>query len=1188
MKLKKIEIYGFKSFAQKTEIVFSGGMTGIVGPNGSGKSNISDAVRWVLGEQSAKTLRGGSMQDVIFNGTQKRKPLGYCEVSLCFDNEDRTLPIDYAEVMVTRRVYRSGEGEYFLNRSSCRLKEIVDLFRDTGIGREGYSVIGQGRIDEILSKKGEDRRAVFEEAAGIAKYRTRKEEADRKLERTTENMIRVKDLLQELEDRLGPLEKQAETARAWLEKSETLKQAELNLFLYRSDRMKERTDAINIEMNGLHEAMEREESEIAQKTAERDECRREAEELSRRVNEAHAGQLEGLDALHRAQEAVTEQENLAANRQAEQQRLKDEEQASAAEEERLHAALERGREEIEKCARSRETAEEQLNAAKEAEAAAKSVEQEKERALEYHQSYVMESMDRLSGVMNRETRMKTEQAGLRKRIEEAENALSDMAEEKSELENKLKNSEDKLQEETESRRRLSDEWKKTSAELESADEKAFDKREAFERQSTETEKAESRRKILAEMSETMEGYHNAVRAVIREAKNRNVSGVHGVLAQLLSVPKHLETAMDMTLGASQQDIVTSDEETAKRMIEYLRENRFGRATFMPVASVKSRGLDECERGALKMQGCLGVASELVKYDQTYKGIVENLLGRTVVADSLEHGIEIMRAYRYSFRLVTLNGDVMHPGGSMTGGYTGASTANLFSRVRELNELTETLKTARNELEKLQNEMSACENERLRLKNVLSDTLSKLHEQEIAVTRETGTRDSIRNMLEAHTQRISAADTEVKLLKAELEESERQLALFSTDANREQNDRLEMERKTEVLKGELAVARDETAKAAEKAVQAALVVNDLRHTAEELMHEKERLTREADELIKARRQREKTASELALREHGDSERLNELNAVLEKCRAEHGKREEEVKALEELRSAGQEKLTGLMEAVEKLHAALNMDGERVHKLEVGMTRTEGDLKALQERIWNTYELTYAGAEPYRQTEGFRPSEAEKTVSVLTAEIREMGPVNTNAAQEYAELKARYDENTVQYEDLEKAERDLRDLIRGLLRSMRETFTEQFALMQTNFQETFSRLFGGGSAELVLSDPEDPLNCGIEVNVRIPGKKQQLLSLLSGGERALTAIAILFAMLKLKPTPFCILDEIEAALDDANIGYFADYLAEYSKNTQFIVITHRKGTMERTDGLYGVSMEEQGVSKLASVSLKDYKD
>lgn len=1187
MKLKKLELYGFKSFAQRTEIVFDEGITGIVGPNGSGKSNIGDAVRWVLGEQSAKTLRGASMSDVIFNGTQKRKPLSYCEVSLVFDNDDHALAMEAAEVMVTRRVYRNGESEYYLNRTACRLKDVVDLFRDTGIGKEGYSIIGQGRIDEILSRKSEDRRQVFEEAAGIVKFKARKEEADKKLQRTLENLERVDDILDELTKRLKPLEEQSRNARVYLELSTELKDLDLNLFLIRSDRARARLSELESELLTVQTILADTESNLTDKTTRRDETQNRIDQLEEAITKARTELMECAEHVHESQKKLSALQSRRETRSENRQRIvreQEEAQERLAEIEKDHARIQA---DVEKQHSLIADAEQILRATQEAAEKAQAKEKEADAALETQKAAVIDQMNRLSDVRNDKTRLNTMQAQMETRLTEIEESGGALQEQEAALREALTAVEKQLETENQHQQQCQEKLAQARQASDEADAAYANLRADVEKQSADMQAAASRHNVLTEMTRDMEGYNMAVRRAMTYAKQRGLTGVKGVLAQLMTVPQAYETAIDMALGAAQQNIVTDTEETAKELINYLRQNRLGRATFLPMSAIRGKTLYGNERNALKLPGCLGVASELVQCAPEYRGIVENLLGRTVIADNLDHGIPIMRAGNHAFRLVTLEGDVMHSGGSMTGGSAQSKVSNLLSRERELKELTAKLQTGRAELDKCRQELTQRQQTAQEKRQKVSDAVNALHQQEIAVAREQARRESVFADLNTHLQRMQETEQARVQLHQSLEDIRQQLETIEHQRTGAQGDQSAMEQKTIEMQNALVKARAEASAENDRLMVRTLQLSDLRHGLSDLERDEAHAQQDQAQILREQERREQLLHEMDELDAIDENDMKREEAESARRQKEQLRQESAAQAIEQRRSQAQSDLRDILSDMENLHEAYNRDSEKLHKTELAKARIEGDQKNLQNRIWDTYKLTYAGAEEFRRTP-FDEKESDRRAAELQGQIRALGTVNVGAVEEYAETKARVDDLTAQQQDLKRAEMDLRELIERLLIQMRSTFVENFSKMQGYFAETFTRLFGGGHAELKLMDPDDPLNCGIEVNAQPPGKKLQLLSLLSGGERALTAIAILFAMLKLKPTPFCILDEIEAALDDANIGYYADYLKEYSKGTQFIVVTHRKGTMERCNSLFGVAMEEQGVSRMVSVSLQDYQE
>ncbi len=1190
MRLKKLILHGFKSFADHVEITFEDGITGVVGPNGCGKSNISDAVRWVLGEQSAKSLRGSKMEDVIFNGTEQRRRLSYCEVTLIFDNEDHALSIDFAEVQVTRRVYRSGEGEYKINGAPCRLKDIVDLFRDTGIGRDGYSLIGQGRIDEILSQKSEDRRQVFEEAAGIVKYKARKLDAEKRIAHTQDNLNRVEDILSELEERVAPLKEQAEAAREYLQLRDELKVLDLNVFLVRTERYEARIRELKASVESLGESILQANQALEKQGAERDAAQSRLDALELETGEKREAVQQLIREVEAGEGAVQVMRERIAAGEKERDRLTAQRAAAAEGGEGIRRQIEQMTKSIALETQTVEAASallaEKEKALADSEAQLSDLEERSENA----KQQIIQAMNRLGDVRSQRARLSAMQTALQNQLDGMQ---ADRAREQSGVE--------ALGAHVQSARALLDDEAARKAELDrqvtdmqnrvqTLGDQAQQLSQHVTRLQTEQQQRDSRLRLLREMQRDYEGYTNAVKQVLMHAKRLDGSagdrtaGVHGVVADLIHVPARLERAMDMVLGGALQNIVVDRDEDAKRMIEYLRQNRFGRATFLPISSVRGRTLSPQERSVLAMPGCVGLASELIEFDPKYQGVIDNLLGRTVVAEDLAAGIAIQRAGRYQFRLVTLEGDVMHSGGSMTGGSVQSRMTSLLSRSREIEESELALKKIEAAFAEARDRHANIEDARNRLKRERGELYDELHKQEVAVARAEAQLNAALEEQDSNNQRVQRMEGERERLRAQLEDVT--ASLETLDARQQSAESSHEDRQAEVrkLSDELFRLRTDTealrAEVGEQRVQLAARTRGL---------EADTLSR--DQLAA---QAENTEKLLAESEAALAECLAELEknaALLERDieSLDDGKRRLDVAradfdAADQRRTGVQKQLQALNEQIDRLRGDLDDFSDKHHRSEIQLTRVEGEFKQIQDRIWEDYELSYAGAEAFRQPE-FKLTESEKRISAIRARIRAMGTVNVAAVDEYRRTVDRVDELTTQRDDLLKAQADLEGIVAELESRMEKQFKEQFTLMNANFQRTFVKLFGGGKAELRLTDPADALNCGIEIVAQPPGKKLQMLSLLSGGERALTAIAILFAILDLKPTPFCILDEIEAALDDANIDTYADYLKSYSENTQFIVITHRKGTMERCDALYGVVMEEKGVSKTVSVKLNE---
>lgn len=1184
MRLKKLYIHGFKSFADRVEMTFEHGVTGVVGPNGCGKSNISDAVRWVLGEQSARQLRGSRMEDVIFNGTEKRRRMAYCEVTLTFDNEDHSLPSDYTEVAVTRRVFRTGESEYLLNGAACRLKDVVDLFRDTGIGRDGYSIVGQGRVGEILSQKSEDRRQVFEEAAGIVKYKARKSEAEKRLDNTEQNLSRIADIISELESRLEPLRLQSEDARKYLAMREEQKGLDLNVFLIRSERYQEKIAELRLTAENMRETLAQNEREQQALNERRESVQNQLSEREEKAAELR----ESLQALIQEVEAQEGQANvlrerLAASRR-EQARVEDEKRAAEEGETGMRRRIETLEGEI---AREGEA----VAAREERQAALDRALEEAETAAARLETEAEDAKERVIRFMNDMGDVKSEQArltALGEAIDRQLTSLSAGAEEDSrvaaDLTRAVEDAEGVWDEENDRLKALNEAAREISERTRRAGEE-------YERLTAESQKLlsikqelGSRLKLLTEMQRDYEGYNLSVKQVLMEAERRGGAGVHGVVASILHAPQRLERALDMVLGGTLQNVVVDRDEDAKAMIEYLKRNRYGRATFLPISSIRGRTLDMGERRVLSMPGCVGLASEMVTYDPIYRGIVENLLGRTVIAEDLNSGIAIQRAGRYQFRLVTLDGDVMHSGGSMTGGSVQSRMTSLLSREREITESAENMKKLTEKLAQAQNQLKKGEEERAALKRERAQLFDDVHQQEIAVTRAEDHLARAREELNGHTGRAAR----VNEARAQLAEQKAEI-LSQLDALGQRRETTEDEgealrKKAQALQTSLSEKRAALNAQRQEVGDARVALATAKRGFEALKQDLSRLNAQKGDAARALAEAAESLLALACRLKADEEALTTEEGRLELARRGLNGAREDFQRADESRLKAQTELKEISESAERLRVATEEFTDRSHRAEMALSRAENDLEQMTARIWEDYQLTYEGAEPFRDPD-FKLAESEKRLNTLRAAIRAMGPVNVSAMDEYRETSERYRELSAQRDDLERAKNDLLGIISELTGKMETQFRAQFEQLDVYFRQTFTELFGGGRAELRLEDPKDALNTGIEIVAQPPGKKLQMLSLLSGGERALTAIAILFAMLKLKPTPFCILDEIEAALDDANIDNFAEYLQTYSNKTQFVVVTHRKGTMSRCDALYGVAMEEKGVSKLVSVKLAD---
>ena len=1181
MRLKRLEIYGFKSFADRTVIRFEEGITGIVGPNGSGKSNLSDAVRWVLGEQSAKSLRGGKMEDVIFGGTESRRRLGSCEVSLVIDNEDHVLPTDYAEVMITRRVYRSGEGEYFINKTACRMKDILELFQDTGIGKDGYSIIGQGRIDAILSQKSEDRRGIFEEAAGIVKYRTRVEESEKRLASTEENLSRIGETIEDLESRLEPLRKASETARRFLSMRDELRVLECSLFVKVNDENTEKITKLRAQVDDLKQQTEAEEQKIEGYLSERESEGTKLAELERSVADLRAAYvgmtrqteaLRGSIALLKSEMAATEKESSELREENEKAalRLKEVDREEAESQELLRQIEEN----LKELAVSADAQRGKVSACQKAVA-------ETEEEYERNQSAVILAMNRQTDVKSSEARLSALRQQLQQRLSQAREEAERLSGNAGGIEEQIAESEAAAA----SLRAREQAAQETRAGLEESIRNATanitDLYRELDAARAELSGQESRLRVLEDMVRDYAGYQQSVKRVMQKA--RQDERIRGIVAELIQVPKELEKAVEAVLGGALQNIVTTDEYAARDMIAYLRANNFGRATFLPMTSVRGKTIQPHERGILSYPGCIGVASELISFDEPYRGIAENLLGRTLVAENLDAGIAIMRGSHYSFRLVTLEGDVMHSGGSMTGGSAASRMTSLLSRDREIKEHRESIRA-------------------------LTDRIGRI-EQEIESERNRKTADS--EALNGQTKALEALRIDESVAKERIALLMKQIEEANERARKNEELRGQIEEMLEDVDRQFAALRasQESDPASEdlhaKTQELADALQQGRQRLEEeqsVLHDLEIRTVAAEKdaegtrqkLIRLNKERLTLADETERREERDhdlillhqNKRIETENAILELKEREETERksESELAGQEKERERIAAKISDLTDGIESGRERVSGFAEQTHRFEMQLGRMENEISQLGQRIWEEYELTYAGAREYGKPD-FETAKDQPRIQEIRRALKDIGTVNFTATEEYNACRERHAELTAQREDMQRAKLDLEGIIRTLKKEMEVRFLTNFDLLQNYLQDAFSRLFGGGKAELRLTDEGDVLGSGIEIAAQPPGKRLQLLSLLSGGERALTAIAILFAMLRLKPTPFCFLDEIEAALDDGNIETFARYLKDFSKHTQFVIVTHRKGTMEHCDSLYGISMEEKGISKLLSVELKD---
>ncbi len=1179
MYLKSIEIQGFKSFANKILFEFHNGITGIVGPNGSGKSNVADAVRWVLGEQRIKQLRGGTMQDVIFAGTQLRKPQGFAYVAITLDNSDHKLPISFDEVTISRRLYRSGESEYRINGSACRLKDINELFYDTGIGKEGYSIIGQGQIDKILSGRPEERRELFDEAAGIVKFKRRKVIAQKKLEDEKQNLLRVTDILAELEKQVGPLKKQAETAREYLRLKEGLKNCEVNLFLAESAEIKKQIAQV-----------EENESVLS---ADREGVRVESEKLKAEYDEL-SSELDGLDAV------IAGKREMAG--------------AAGLESQTLEGRIEVLKEQIntermnEEHIRSRiEAIDEELAQKKEQ---ARTYRQEREElsgTIRDIKENLLAAENRVSGmdlqIADRETKIEeakaavisalNEKAGLAAERQRYETMLEQVDVRRAEVSQKLlkfKSDESVQEEQLERERQILEGLKKEESglkEREAACQKKYADAESeirrLNRRLTDTQQnyhtSHTKLESMRNLAERYEGYGGSIRRVM-EVRDR-VFGIHGVVADIIATTKEYETAIETALGGSIQNIVTDSEQTAKQLIEYLKKNRYGRATFLPLTSVSGKG-GFSQTAALSEPGVLGLASSLVTADETYKGLIEYLLGRVVVVDQIDHAIALAKKFRYSLRIVTLDGELLSAGGSMTGG-AFKNSSNLLGRRREIEELEAACKKALVQVEAIQKELVSNEGVLAAVKEELTETGNRQQ----AVRLEQNTASLRMAQLEEKCREIAESSSDLRMENEELESQIRELREKKESLSGETS-RLELlsQSKSRTVEEEtemLAKLRQEREQASKELSDVQLRASEIRQRDSFIEENLRRVIREEEHLSEEKSHLEESSA-------GSGGNIAAREQEIEEIRIQIGAKKEEILALEQDIQENLQKKEERAKRQKTFFERREDLNQRLSLLERDGFRLQGQRERLQERLeghishmWNEYEITFQTAEELRNPDPEPIPAMKKRIEGLKNDIRGLGNVNVNAIEDYRDVSERYEFMKTQHDDLSAAEAALLKIIDELDTGMRRQFNEKFAEIRREFDKVFKELFGGGNGTLELAEDEDILEAGIQIISQPPGKKLQNMMQLSGGEKALTAIALLFAIQNLKPSPFCLLDEIEAALDDSNVDRFAGYLHKLTKYTQFIVITHRRGTMVASDRLYGITMQEKGVSTLVSVNL-----
>ena len=1181
MYLKRLEMQGFKSFADKTILEFKPGITSVIGPNGSGKSNIADAIRWVLGEQSIKELRGGKSADIIFAGTQSRKSLGFAEASLVFDNTDNKLPIEYQEVIVTRRIYRSGETGYFINKVQCRLKDVLELFMDTGIGKDGYSIIGQGKIDEILSNKSEDRRNVFEEAAGIVKFKTRKEESEKKLERTKLNVLRINDILTEIEGNLEPLKAQSEKAKKYIDLKTELKNIEVGLFVHNIEKFKTDLEKVSQDITVMQENCNLEEAKLEKIKIVKEDLKSTIDELTENIEKT---QNLGFT-------SQKEIEILNSNINVAKSKIQNNEENK----ERFNQEIEEIKQKIEKSTQDMELKLSRKDSLKEnKEKFEKELEEKlsmleeinktlsvKELEIEENKRKLEENTDtkyEIDGIINEQ---KVNISNLEKRMVQIQNEITNSI---SELDNTRFTKEELekgFYEVQKQKNEITKELEKNKSKKNEIDEKIKSIDIRINNSIQEFNFKESKYKFLVETEKEKEGFQRSVKALLKDCEKIKElgKGVRGAIAELIDVPENIETAIEMALGASMQNIVTDNEQDAKRLIEYLRKNNLGRASFLPISNVKGKKIEKIKGNNA---GVLGVASDLIKYDKQYEGIILNLLGRTVIVENIDIGIKLAKDNENSFRIVTVEGDIITTTGAMSGGSVSKKTVNILGRSKQI----ETLAKEIEQIKKLQEDLKK---EKENILNSSQDFLKQAQELENSLQTieiKYNVENEKINTVNQNIQRISDHLAKLKQEKNEIETKKEE---YLKNIEQENIKKSAIEEENINLKEKITHFSDANKDTQKQVDDLNFDITNLKISVSSF-NESENSIDEMAELLKQeienqnknienkKNQIEKMSAEQVELE----KQIKQDEKNIEEIKNKVAKSDSDIEKMKNERQKSNEKLTQKeTEEVEEFKIIEDLKGQIV-KLDVKKSKLDDDLNNVITMLWNEYELTPNACGDYLKLENIAIT--TRRVNVLRQDIRELGSVNVDSIEEYKNLKQRYDFMCEQRLDLENTSSKLRGIIAEITENMKTQFKEKFKIINENFGQTFKELFGGGEAKITLQDENNILECGIDIIAQPPGKKLQSMALLSGGERAFTAIALLFAILKMNPAPFCVLDEIEAALDDVNVNRYAEFLKKFAKGTQFLVITHRKGTMEAADTVYGVTMEEKGISKLLSMKLK----
>lgn len=1187
MFLKRIELSGFKSFANRTELDFVKGITAVVGPNGSGKSNISDGIRWVLGETSAKSLRGGKMEDVIFSGSDSRRAVSFAEVSLTLDNGSQSLPLDFAEVTVTRRVHRSGDSEYFINKQACRLKDITELFMDTGIGKEAYSIIGQGRIEEILSTKSEERRGIFEEASGIVKYKSRKKEAEKKLADTEQNLLRINDLVTELEGQIEPLKEQSEKATRYKTLRDTLKSSEITLYVHQIDGIHSSWQMENNKLEELRNSQLALSTEVSKHDAGLEKHRLDARQFEEELNELQRTLLTLSEEVEKCEgygEVLKERKkNIEDNRLTVTNNISAQEERLVSKETELSeqkAKLTQVSEQLVDLEKQLTDEEVRLlgvsaSAAIEAEEACK--------------AEMLETMNEMAQVRNEIRYADSQVESLVKRLTRLEDERLKWNEQREQLKRRREELDQRIVEAAQAIEEVQERYLTVSDSLKEKEQLAHEASLMVRKWEGRKDVLVSRRDTMIELQNDYDGFMHGVKEVLK-AKDRGHSlrGIRGAVAELVNVPAEVEVAIETALGGALQNVVVETEKDGREAIAFLKSKQLGRATFLPMDVIKSRTISEGERKTMQSaQGFVGIAVDLIRFDEEYSSIFGSLLGNVIVAKTLEDANRIAAKGQYRYRVVTLEGDVVNAGGSMTGGSQGKKNANLLGRQRQLEELDKEIAETEVQLKELITRLGVVKAEISSVNAMLVELREqgeqkRIEEQMLLAERNAHDTEhrTIEDGLNEDTKDRNTLETE----KSEHEQSKERHLVKLKQLEQEETRLREVLQEAEIARKASESAREELQ---EQLTGLKVKVASASQEKQGLLSEQRRLEQDIvtinNELAASRERLEQLQLSFETNEQESISQIEQLNDL----RLRRNTSTEQIDFKRAERSNLLDHIQQVENETREQRSQLKVVEEGLRTTEVRVNRLDVELDNLLKKLGEEYELSYELAkERYPAPEQIGPIQQE--VRDIKRQMNQLGEVNLGAIEEFARVSERYDFLFTQKNDLIEAKTTLYGVIREMDDEMSRRFKATYDAIRSHFGVVFAKLFGGGRADLVLSEPDNLLETGIDIMAQPPGKKLQNLSLLSGGERALTAIALLFSILHVKPVPFCVLDEVEAALDEANVARYAEYMREFSQATQFIVVTHRKGTMEEADVLYGVTMEEAGVSKLVSVRLEEEED